>query len=205
MKPIFVLFQHGILLFLSDLTMITTIAHQSLNFTLKSTDGSLSVLNMESFKLHACHRSSERLKLLFIKHLKFGELAIRVDRSHSFFGFFLTNRLLEKLLELLVNLKSIHSDSFSESVIDFSSLLPLDRVIVLLDSLFLELSFNILIDSWRLNMCDLTELGHNSGKLLTCQMRWVIVNNNRSSIKVFHTLVFHDFWLQELVLNPYLS
>lgn len=146
--------------------MLLILVHKRFYFTLEATNGSLGVFDLNTFQLNGRHNSNEGLKFFFIKHLKFCELAIGVLKIHHIFGLFFTPSFLQETLKFLVYFEGVIENCLSVSVVNLSLLLSLDRVVILLDAFFLELSNNKLIDSWSLNVRDLTKLSHNYCKFI---------------------------------------
>ena len=155
--------------------MCTTFVHKGLYFTLEGTDGGLGVFDLDSLHLYRRHSPSEGLELLFVQHLKPREPAIGVLSIQHVVGLFFAPSFFQKILEFLVYFLRVFEKGLGISVVDFSLLLSLDRVIIFLDALFRKLSNNKFIDSGCLNVRDLTELGHHVGKFFAAQMRRVIL------------------------------
>lgn len=106
--------------------MLTTFGHERFDFTLKGTDSSLGIFDLDSFKLYGGHSSNEGLNFLFVKHFKLCELAVGVLFIQHIFGLFFTPSFLQETFKFLVNLKGVFDYSLSVSVVNFSLLLSLD-------------------------------------------------------------------------------
>ena len=158
---------------------------------------------MDSLSLKLGDGPHERSHSFFIKHINLCEclLEILLLIDHIF-GLLIAPCFFHKISDLLVNFLCLSQNDLSVSVVSIFLKLPLLRMVVIQETLFFHLSFDVGVDGWCFDRSDGSVLAKLRCKFVMVHVGWEILQNDSPRFESFSFYIFECFDFKKLVVHP---